>query len=69
MCKHAKDVALTSIKLAITLLVCQAALLLGPFTYYNLQVVRSMPELVGAVLLLGGIGTAWLQSVHNRTRI
>lgn len=69
MCRQAKYAAVSSIKLAIVLLVCQAMLLFGPAgydTYYNLQVVRAMPEVIFSVLLSGGLGSAWLQSLHKR---
>ncbi|MCL2003170.1 MAG: hypothetical protein FWG72_04075 [Oscillospiraceae bacterium] len=69
MCRQAKDVALISVKLSIVLLICRIALLLGPDrydTYYNLQVIRALPEVVRAVLLTGGLGTAWLQWLHKR---
>jgi hypothetical protein len=68
MCKHARYTALSSIKLAIVLLICQAALLYGPDgydTYYNLQVMRAIPDVIRAVLLIGGLGTAWLQYLHK----
>ncbi|MDR0325670.1 MAG: hypothetical protein LBI19_06225 [Oscillospiraceae bacterium] len=69
MCRQAKDTALVSMKLAIVLLLCQAMLLFGPVgydTYYNLQVIRAMPEIIFSVLLAGGLGTAWLQTLYKR---
>jgi hypothetical protein len=70
MCRQAKDVALFSIKLAIVLLICQAALLFGPggfSTYYNIQVIRAIPEIIRSVLLVGVLGTAWMQYLHKRS--
>jgi hypothetical protein len=70
MCKEAKDTALFTIKLAITLSVSRAILLLGPDgydTYYNLQAARAIPEVIFAVLLAGGIGSFWLQTLHRRS--
>ncbi|MDR0293388.1 MAG: hypothetical protein LBH95_04465 [Oscillospiraceae bacterium] len=69
MCRQAKDVMLASMKISIVLLFCQAVLLFGPtgyYTYYNLQVIRAIPEVIRAVLLAGGLGTAWLQSLSKR---
>ena len=71
MCRQAKDVALMSIKLAIVLLFCQVMLLLGPAgydTYYNLQVIRAMPEVIFSVLLAGGLGTGWMQVLDKRQK-
>ena len=66
LCRWAKDVALVSVKLAIILCISRIILILGPFTYYNMQIARAMPELIGAVLLLGAVGTAWLQMLYRR---
>jgi hypothetical protein len=69
MCRQAKDVALVSIKLAIVLLICRALLLFGPDgygTYYNLQVIRAIPDVIRSVLLAGALGTAWMQWLYKR---
>ena len=69
MCRQARDAALFTLKLAIALSASWTILLLGPDgydTYYNLQVARAMPEVVFAVLLAGGIGSAWLQTLFLR---
>jgi uncharacterized membrane protein YqgA involved in biofilm formation len=70
MCRQAKEVALSSIRLAIVLLFCQAMLLFGPEgfdTYYVLQTVRAIPDVIRAVLLAGALGTAWMQYLHARS--
>jgi uncharacterized membrane protein SirB2 len=69
MCRQAKDVALISIKLSIVLLLCRVALLFGPGgydTYYNLQVIRALPDVIRSVLLVGTLGTAWMQWLDKR---
>jgi hypothetical protein len=69
MCKEAKDTALLTLKLAIALTVSRMILLLGPDgydTYYNIQVARAMPEIIFAVLLVGGIGAVWFQTLYKR---
>jgi uncharacterized membrane protein SirB2 len=69
MCRQAKDIALTSIKLSIVLLICRAALLFGPDgydTYYNLQILRALPDVIRSVLLVGAVGTAWMQYLDKR---
>jgi hypothetical protein len=70
MCRQAKDVALASMRIAIVLLICRAALLFGPGefnTYYNIQVIRAIPEVIRSVLIVGALGTAWMQYLHKRT--
>lgn len=70
MCRQAKDAVLMSMKLAIVLLISQLMLLFGPLkydTYYNLQILRAMPELIISVLLIGALGAGWLQSLWKRS--
>jgi hypothetical protein len=70
MCQHAKDTALFSLKLAIVLSVSWAIFTLAPYsydTYYNMQVAKAMPEVIFSVLIVGGIGSAWLQALHRRS--
>jgi len=69
MCRQAKETALFTLKLSIVLLICLIMLHLGPEgydTYYNLQVIRAMPEVIFAVLMAGGIGSAWMQYLHTK---
>ena len=69
LCSQAKDVAKTSLKMTIFLLICQI-ILMGAYarygTYHIIQTVRAMPEIIAAVLFVGFIGTIWLQVLSKK---